>query len=100
MRNPRTVLAAAVTALCLLALLIPTTTTATAAAVRLSLPAPTGPYAVGRSTLALTDHDRVDPWVPEAGPRRLMVTLYYPAVGGTGRPAACPGANSPTGPNA
>jgi dienelactone hydrolase len=58
-----------------------------AATVDLSLPAPTGPAAVGRTTLALTDRDRVDPWVPEAGPRRLMVTLFYPAVRGTGRPA-------------
>jgi dienelactone hydrolase len=55
--------------------------------VDLSLPAPTGAAAVGRTTLALTDHDRPDPWVPEAGPRRLMVTLFYPAVRGTGSPA-------------
>ncbi len=69
----------AVAALCLS---VPTV--AIAATTTLSLPAPTGPAAVGRATLALTDHDRVDPWVPEAGPRRLMVTLYYPAVRGTG----------------
>lgn len=61
--------------------------TAAADPVDLSLPAPTGPAAVGRTTLALTDHDRADPWVPAAGPRRLMVTLYYPAVRGTGTPA-------------
>lgn len=35
---------------------------------RLTLPAPTGPYAVGRDTLHLVDHARPDPWVPEAGP--------------------------------
>jgi predicted dienelactone hydrolase len=56
--------------------------------VGLSLPAPTGPAAVGRTTLALTDRDRADPWVPETGPRQLMVTMYYPAVRGTGDRAA------------
>jgi dienelactone hydrolase len=71
-------------ALCVVALSAPT---AAASTVELSLPAPTGPNAVGRTTLALTDHDRVDPWVPEAGPRRLMVTIYYPAIPGTGSPA-------------
>jgi predicted dienelactone hydrolase len=76
------VLAALVAALC-----VPALPAAAAPAVRLSLPAPTGPDAVGRSTLALTDHSRRDPWVPAAGPRRLMVTLFYPAVPGTGSPA-------------
>ncbi|MDX6354749.1 MAG: hypothetical protein QOF98_1652 [Streptomyces sp.] len=85
MRKLRAVLAAAVTALCLLGLFIPT---AAAATVVLSLRAPTGPYAVGRATLVLIDEERVDPWVPEAGPRQLMVTLFYPAVRGTGSPAA------------
>ncbi|WP_026361248.1 alpha/beta hydrolase family protein [Amycolatopsis nigrescens] len=80
MRKLRVKTAAAVAALCLLSLSIP----AAAATTGLSLPAPTGRDAVGRATLALTDHDRVDPWVPEAGPRQLMVTLYYPAVRGTG----------------
>ncbi|MFD3914270.1 alpha/beta hydrolase family protein [Streptomyces sp. NPDC058603] len=51
------------------------------------LPRPTGPYAVGRHTLHLTDHSRPDPWVPLAGARELMVTLYYPAHAGTGTPA-------------
>jgi predicted dienelactone hydrolase len=79
---------AAIVALCLLSVSVPTAAAAEApAAVDLSLPAPTGPDAVGRTTLALTDRDRVDPWVPEAGPRRLMVTLYYPAVRGTGNRA-------------
>jgi predicted dienelactone hydrolase len=54
----------------------------------LHLARPTGPYAVGRSTLHLVDQSRLDPWVPESGPRQLMVSLYYPAVPGTGRPAA------------
>ncbi|MFH8678331.1 alpha/beta hydrolase family protein [Streptomyces lydicus] len=54
------------------------------AAARLTLPAPTGPYAVGRDTLHLTDPQRRDPWVPAAGARELMVSLYYPAHRGTG----------------
>ncbi|UNO40282.1 alpha/beta hydrolase [Streptomyces sp. MST-110588] len=56
--------------------------------VRLALPRPTGPYAVGRETLHLTDRHRKDPWVPSASARELMVSMYYPARPGTGRPAA------------
>ncbi|GGR70318.1 lipase [Streptomyces aureoverticillatus] len=54
---------------------------------RLKLPAPTGPHAVGRTSLHLVDHGRRDPWVPKAGARELMVSLYYPARKGTGTPA-------------
>jgi predicted dienelactone hydrolase len=86
MRKPLAKLAAAVTAFGLLALSMPAA--AEASKVDLSLPAPTGHDAVGRATLALTDRSRADPWVPEAGPRQLMVTLYYPAVRGTGSRAA------------
>ncbi|RSM86618.1 alpha/beta hydrolase [Kibdelosporangium aridum] len=82
MRKPLVI--AAVTALCVPALFIPT---AAAAAGDLSLPAPTGQYAVGRATFSLTDRARTDPWVPEAGPRQLMVTMFYPAVRGTGSQA-------------
>ncbi|SEM27962.1 alpha/beta hydrolase family protein [Streptacidiphilus jiangxiensis] len=57
------------------------------AAVQLALPRPTGPYAVGVDVLHLVDRHRQDPWVPSAGPRQLMVSLYYPARRGTGRPA-------------
>ncbi|MFH9396036.1 alpha/beta hydrolase family protein [Streptomyces sp. NPDC017413] len=49
-----------------------------------TLPPPTGRYATGRDTLLLTDHARTDPWVPAAGPRRLLVSLNYPARPGTG----------------
>lgn len=52
------------------------------------LPRPTGPHAVGRDTLHLVDHDRPDPWVPSAGARQLMVSMYYPARPGTGGPTA------------
>ncbi|GAA2283364.1 lipase [Streptomyces ruber] len=54
---------------------------------RLELPRPTGPFAVGRDTLHLVDTGRPDPWVPEAGARELMVSLYYPARAGQGRTA-------------
>ncbi|MFI6935683.1 alpha/beta hydrolase family protein [Streptomyces sp. NPDC050287] len=49
-----------------------------------ALPRPTGPHAVGRDTLHLVDTGRRDPWVPSAGPRQLMVSMYYPARPGTG----------------
>ncbi|MDH6579819.1 alpha/beta hydrolase [Kitasatospora sp. MAP5-34] len=55
--------------------------------VQLALPRPTSPHAVGLSTLHLVDADRPDPWVPAAGPRQLMVSVYYPARPGTGEPA-------------
>lgn len=55
--------------------------------VRLELPRPTGQSAVGRDTLHLVDKTRPDPWVPEAGARELMVSLYYPARPGHGRSA-------------
>ncbi|WP_433180296.1 alpha/beta hydrolase family protein [Actinoallomurus sp. CA-150999] len=51
------------------------------------LPSPTGPHAVGREILHFVDEHRRDPWVPSAGPRQLMVSLYYPARPGTGGPA-------------
>ena len=53
----------------------------------LALPRPTGPYRVGEDDLHLVDVRRQDPWVPSAGPRQLMVSMYYPARAGTGRPA-------------
>ncbi|MFF9060202.1 alpha/beta hydrolase family protein [Streptomyces sp. NPDC014882] len=64
------------------------TTTPDRPAERMRLPAPTGPYGVGSSVLHLVDRSRVDPWVPEADGRELMVTLHYPAARHTpGRPA-------------
>ncbi|MFD7639764.1 alpha/beta hydrolase family protein [Kitasatospora sp. NPDC059795] len=66
----------------------PTTATATVTeGVHVELPRPTGPYAVGRQILHLVDRNRTDPWVPSAGPRQLMVSMYYPAERGTGGPA-------------
>ncbi|MGW9122910.1 alpha/beta hydrolase family protein [Streptomyces sp. NPDC055663] len=53
----------------------------------LALPAPTGEYAVGRDSLHLVDKGRRDPWVPKAGDRELMVSMYYPAQKARGRTA-------------
>ena len=81
-------------ALALAAPLLPTAAAAPAASAAdqdpapvLRLPSPTGPFAVGRDTLHLVDRDRTDPWVPEAGARELLVSMYYPARSGTGRTA-------------
>ncbi|MER7771466.1 alpha/beta hydrolase [Kitasatospora sp. NPDC096140] len=63
-----------------------TAPTTTPAAVHIELPRPTGPYAVGQEVLHLVDQNRPDPWVPSAGPRQLMVSMYYPAHAGTGSP--------------
>ncbi|MFF0866551.1 alpha/beta hydrolase family protein [Nonomuraea sp. NPDC003560] len=61
--------------------------TASPAVARLELPRPTGPDPVGRDVLYLVDTSRKDPWVPRSGPRRLMVSMYYPARSATGAPA-------------
>jgi len=54
-----------------------------------TLPAPTGTYPVGRSTVEWIDHGRVDPLEPRPGmPRELSVWLWYPAQPGSGRQPA------------
>ncbi|MCR6489048.1 alpha/beta hydrolase [Amycolatopsis sp. OK19-0408] len=85
----RNVLVAGVTGV----LLTSSAVAATAAAPRLALPAPTGPYAVGRVDLHLVDHGRPDPWVAGTT-RELMVTVRYPARpgGGPAAPYLQPGA--------
>lgn len=50
----------------------------------IALPRPSGPHAVGRDTLHLVDDKRRDPWVPSAGSRELMVSVFYPARRGSG----------------
>ncbi|MGW6021156.1 alpha/beta hydrolase family protein [Streptomyces sp. NPDC055099] len=50
----------------------------------LALPRPSGPHAIGRDTLHLVDDERRDPWVPSAGSRELMVSVFYPARQGAG----------------
>lgn len=62
-----------------------TATAATAAPARpasspeLTLPRPTGPHPVGHTMLHLVDRARTDPWVPASGPRRLLISMWYPA---------------------
>ena len=53
------------------------------------LAAPTGPSAVGRVELALTDATRVDPFSSDGRPRELAVWIWYPAAKG-GAGAAAP----------
>ncbi|WP_367125167.1 alpha/beta hydrolase family protein [Streptomyces phytohabitans] len=50
---------------------------------RLSLPRPTGPYAVGTTELHLVDKDREDPW-DASRQRELMAGVWYPARHGSG----------------
>ncbi|NOK62170.1 MAG: putative dienelactone hydrolase [Chloroflexi bacterium AL-W] len=47
------------------------------APVRLALPPPTGPHAIGTTALHLIDDQRDDPWVT-GQPRELMVSVWYP----------------------
>jgi hypothetical protein len=54
---------------------------------RLTLSAPTGPYAIGTVQLHLVDHSRRDPWVPSR-PRELMISIWYPAVSAGSYPQA------------
>jgi dienelactone hydrolase len=43
------------------------------------LPEPTGPSAVGTTSLYLKDESRPDPWATGVNARELMVSLWYPA---------------------
>src|SRR5712692_1383230 len=55
----------------------------------LILPAPTGPYAVGRMEYDWTDQSRHDLFAPHAGTKReLVVWAWYPAVHVPGAPSA------------
>jgi dienelactone hydrolase len=68
-------------------LLIFTASAAATPAVEPYLPKPTGHHSIGMTSLHLTDTSRPDPWVPAAGARELMVTLWYPALPSAGRRA-------------
>ncbi|MFG2642726.1 alpha/beta hydrolase family protein [Streptomyces sp. NPDC048370] len=72
--------------------LTPTTARAAAAATPrdlvLRLPAPTGPYRIGATTLHLVDPSRNDPWEPAIGVREVMVTVLHPARTVRGYPRA------------
>ncbi|HEX6360851.1 Tat pathway signal protein [Actinophytocola sp.] len=50
------------------------------AAVRVSLPAPSGPHQIGTVSLHLVDRSRPDPWVRSQPYRELMVSAWYPAA--------------------
>jgi hypothetical protein len=45
----------------------------------LTLPAPTGPYQVGTTSLHLIDRSRPNPWTSSPPYRELMVSVWYPA---------------------
>lgn len=51
---------------------------------RFPLPAPAGPYPVGRTRFELIDRNRADPYAPgfpnKQTPRSIVVNLFYPAV--------------------
>jgi pimeloyl-ACP methyl ester carboxylesterase len=54
------------------------------------LPAPAGPFAIGRVTLMCEDKSRLEPLDPSRAPRRIMVDVWYPAdaVGAKASPPA------------
>lgn len=55
----------------------------------LQLPAPTGPDAVGKQVTTFTDPTRAEPGTPAVDDRReLRLVTWYPAIAGTGEPAA------------
>jgi dienelactone hydrolase len=53
-----------------------------------TLPAVTGPSAVGRTEIALTDAGRPDPFAADGRARELAVWIWYPAVAGSAGAAA------------
>ncbi|MET9498826.1 hydrolase [Streptomyces sp. NPDC006552] len=53
-------------------------------ALRLTMPAPSGPNSVGMVGLHLVDKSRTDPYVSGGKARELMVTLWYPATATSG----------------
>jgi dienelactone hydrolase len=50
----------------------------TSAYAQFLIPAPTGEYTTGHSTLKLVDTARIDPYNATYGPRALMISLFYP----------------------
>jgi pimeloyl-ACP methyl ester carboxylesterase len=52
------------------------------------LAAPTGPLAVGRVELALTDQGRTDPFASTAQPREISVWIWYPTAKGNAATSA------------
>ncbi|MEU8548406.1 alpha/beta hydrolase [Streptomyces roseoverticillatus] len=60
----------------------------TADGITLRLPAPTGPYRTGITTLYLVDRARRDPLEPRIPVREVMATVFYPARTVRGCPRA------------
>jgi platelet-activating factor acetylhydrolase isoform II len=56
-------------------------------AISATLPAPTGPFAVGRVTVEWVDRSRIEPLSPDHGYRTLMVDVWYPADASPAGPA-------------
>lgn len=56
-------------------------------AVQTALPAPSGPYPIGRITRLIEDPTRIEPLDPALGPRRILVDVWYPAAA---QPSATP----------
>jgi len=52
-----------------------------------ALPPPTGPFAVGKTTVHWMDESRVEPLSPNHEPRELMVDIWYPAEPSSAAPA-------------
>ncbi|WP_035857900.1 alpha/beta hydrolase family protein [Cryptosporangium arvum] len=70
------------------------------AAPLLTLPEPTGTYAVGTTPLHLVDTDRADPWGDGKQRRELMINIWYPArtaAGHTRFPWLTPAEAGPVG---
>jgi hypothetical protein len=49
--------------------------------VRVTLPAPTGPFPIGTVPVHLVDRSRPDPWMASVPQRELMISVWYPALG-------------------
>ncbi|MGV9935481.1 alpha/beta hydrolase family protein [Streptomyces olivaceoviridis] len=81
MQTRRATLLSAVAAVTLSAISARTASAAPrdAGRVRLTLPAPSGPYPVGTISLRLVDASRPDPWMTSQPYRELMIGIRYPA---------------------
>ncbi|MER6683708.1 alpha/beta hydrolase family protein [Streptomyces olivaceoviridis] len=90
MQTRRAALRSAVAAVTLSAISARTASAAPrdAGRVRLTLPAPSGPYPVGTIALRLVDASRPDPWMTSQPYRELMIGIRYPARAAGAYPTA------------
>ncbi|MEU6677472.1 hydrolase [Streptomyces sp. NPDC046925] len=79
----RSVLALAAAGLTATMLAAPAPAQAEPMGVAAKLPAPTGPHRIGTVSTRLVDTSRRDPWVKSVPYRELMISVWYPAAGGT-----------------